>query len=58
MKGTNTLIVNPEQMCEIVQEWWDRHTYSFDNKQEVISVAQYGEDSNFSIEIDETEEKS
>ena len=56
MKGTNTLIVNDSQMKEIVQEWWDRHTYS--NMGKVVNVEAEG--FNFTIEIDayEDEEKS
>jgi hypothetical protein len=28
MKGTNKLLLNNTQMCAIVQEWWNAHTYS------------------------------
>ena len=51
MKGTNTIIVNKQQMIEIINEWWGRVTYM---KDRVTSVEQ--ENMNFVIVLEEQAE--
>ena len=50
MKGTNTIIVNSNQMNEIMNKWWDGFTYG--TKDAVVSVEAV-EGGNFEIVIDE-----
>ena len=38
MKGTNTLIINNEQMLEIIEQWWKSKTYSNMDKAKVSKV--------------------
>ena len=52
MKGTNTIIVNKQQMIEIINEWWGRVTYN--TKDRVTSVDQ--ENMNFVIVLEEQTE--
>ena len=49
MKGTNTVIVNNEQMLNILNDWWERMTYI--TKDRVTSVDQ--ENMNFVIVLEE-----
>ena len=51
MKGTNTIIVNDEQMNDIVQKWWDGMTYG--TKDKVICVYGDSDNFNFCIELQE-----
>ena len=53
MKGTNTLIVSHEQMCEIVQEWLK---YKFaDDKVTEVDVKGYGKQ--FTITLEEKKDE-
>ena len=49
MKGTNTVIVNNEQMLNILNDWWERMTHI--TKDRVTSVDQ--ENMNFVIVLEE-----
>lgn len=50
MKGLNTLVINHEQMKVIVQDWWNKSTYS--NK-DIVTDVDKAEGGNFEIQLEE-----
>ena len=55
MKGTNTIILNEEQMNAVMTEWWSGIAYSHKTKDKCIEVSADGT-GNFEIILDEVKE--
>ena len=51
MKGTNTIILNEEQMLDVMSEWWAGMSYSH-KTHDVVKRVYQSEDGNFEITIE------